>query len=210
MLLGRNGFGNDSFCKLLLRGDSLTDASPSARAVTNNGVTLTTDAAFPGGKCLVFGGAASLGLADSTVFDLTGASVATLDLFFKPTSLAAQQQIMSKGTDGTIGWALYVTTSGAVRLQYDTTTILTSALTLSAGTVGHIMLVKSGDYHAMFVNGLPAGSVSTATRPTASPYLNVGVLRNAGQNLNGRTAGLRWSPGIVRQNRGFTPPNREC
>ncbi len=204
--------GRDPFSKLLLTGDTLTDASTYARTVTNAGVTV----AAPVGEGLPVGFAKALNfnnaylyLPDNADFRLAAdaATDFTIDAWCKGSGCICSL------FDGTNGWAfiLYGNSYG-LTFSYGNAlaTFLASNDTPNTTVWNHCAVVRRNGTLFIYRNGAlkASGTLGAVTLP--STVFRVGAYSWSGSYsyFVGQIANLRVTKGLARWTRDFTPPTR--
>lgn len=146
---------------------TLTDSTRFA----NNGTKETANVPAPstgkigGGQSKTTGGTASdLQIASSMTYP-SGTADYTMDFWIKPNT-AGNYTFMMWGIDGSSHptFQLLTLTTGAVRLAYNSSTIMTTAGgTLTNGTYAHVVLTRSGNTHTFYINGTQSGSTTSSS-----------------------------------------------
>ena len=214
----RNGYGNDAFCKALLRGAAAADSSPSARTVTptSTNVNVTpTGSGLPAAFTACYAPSAVAGnmlCADSDDFWFSGDF--TVDLWVKPPpsgnfTVIGQMGAWMIGSD-TANYTVWLN-SLAADGAWDIATHGTG-VPVGYGVWQHLALVGFGNTYALAKNGLWESTPVTSSNrlKNATLGLNVGcslayTFPTSGQYCNVRVSkGIaRWTPG-----KSFTPPQR--
>ncbi len=200
---------NNSHIKLLLRGDSLTDASPNALALTNSGVTV---AAAPGGHPYAkvagyFDGVAGspLLIPDSDDFYMPGDYTHEFWIYRLRTGTEEHLYSQDSGSgNGNPRINLFIENDNICFYDYTysySAYLLRTSMTLLANTWYFVQFIRSGTTASIRINGVQAASATYAT-PTNSSYpFKIG----AGQSSTGNSAPFKgymvdWrsSKGVVR------------
>lgn len=222
----------------LLAGRSTADANTLSLLRFNgaNGSTTFTDEKgnvwTPSGSTMQistaqsqFGGASGTWTAANSDFISTpqaswnnfGGSNFTVELFTRPTSLAADRSMISMRNTGTTGWSLELQTNGSARLRalldgtWSDTRIVTAGGLVLVNVWTHIALVRNVNLYTIYVNGISSGTVTAVTgtpgMDTNAAPLRMGRGNSGGENsFNGFQDEMRIS-NIARYVSNFTPPS---
>ena len=220
-----NGFGNDSYTKLLLHcngandGTTFTDSSSSNKTVTATTVVTKTATKVLGTASAFFNNNRSsnhfkLSLATSADWEF-GSSDFTIDfwayvtandvIFMKRTNGSHDMQFNTNSNKLRFYWA---DSTGALQMH------LINATSVTTNTWHHVAVVKSGSTGYLFLDGhnetLTTNVMSTTLQDIGSGNLIIGDYPlNAVVSLNGYMDEIRISKGIARWTKSFTTPSRE-
>lgn len=212
------GDAHYSSVSLLLAGDgadgssTLTDSGPSARSPASVGTALiSTDQSKWGGSSVELTGSGDqVNYANNAAFNF-GSGAFTVELWVRPTSVAAAQVLCTNyGSSGT-GWSIAIAAGGDLGINlsgdgYD----ITASGALSANTWAHVAISGSSGSIKAFIDGTQAGSTFTgAVSLDSSMPLTVGALLFSGtwyDRLTGFVDDLRITKGVARYTGNFTPP----
>lgn len=207
---------NDRYAKLLLRGDSLTDASASVRPVTNSGVTVVdaTGANLPTGisKALSFDGSSYIYCANNLDFHF-GTGDFSIDLFANFASTSGGRTLVSAWQDSKRSFWFEYTSDGLYLFCSDNGTdydVHSISWTPAVGVVCHIAISRSASILKFFVNGVQAGSDQPLTTSfyASTANLTIGATSTGANLFSGQISNLRITKGLARWTRNFTPPMR--
>jgi len=148
-------------------------------------------------------------------FNLGSSTAFTIEGWFYPTNFPNGPTFISSAPTftGSVGhWALGVTTSGFVTLNYDgSSAITTTTNALTTGVWNHVAVTRTAlGVYTIYVNGAVATGTVTSTAQfgnTANPIW-VGAVQATGPTnyLIGYTNNIRITRGIVVYTGAFTPP----
>ena len=214
MLLGRNGFGNDSFVKLLVQpGTSIVDTAAGAAPHTltaHNSAAVVTDAAFPSGSAVSLGANGYVDTPSSEDWHLRDMDF-TIDCFVRPSPTYADFGFLGTTGQFLIGrqtsnnWKVWLNSTGADGAW--SLGIFDTGLVVSWGNVQHVALVRSGSSFLFFVDGATANILTSS----ASLKVDNSPLMSGNTYIpftNSYFSGLRISKGVARWTRPFTVPSR--
>ena len=190
--------------RLLLHGDTFTDNSHLATAVTNSGAVISTDqykyTAYPSSyfldnnNCLVMN--------SSNLF--TGNTEFTLEAWVYPTVNANAKTVFSWGdSNRSLGDGGVVSISGTSIVYYASGTRISGTVTLNAWN--HIAFVGNKTSMILFVNGVSQGSVNVNYSLASNADVKVGKNGNYSEYFTGYITEIRFS-NIARWTTDFTPP----
>ena len=170
--------GIDANTMLMLHlNNNVTDNSPTTpHTVTNVNVTFdATNKVFGSHSGSFNGTTAYLSVPDNADFDFSG-GIWTVDGRIRITSLAANRTIYYQATDATNYMAIYVMTTGAVRIYIRNTggvliDLSTGAGAITTNTFYHVEVTENGDDWYIFVNGIQQVYLSSTNR--AANYTGV-------------------------------------
>ncbi|GAB6035838.1 hypothetical protein JCM15519_03970 [Fundidesulfovibrio butyratiphilus] len=213
---------NDRYVKLLLRGDSLADASLAKHTVTNNSVSVVT----PGGtnapsgiaKALYFRGDISyLTIPYTTDFDFGNLDF-TVDAWICPSgSFTNNYALLQQYLDGNNRMDFLIYGGYGLRAQHErggAQYYAQGTCSFSSGIWTHLAWVRLGGVMRIYKDGvaipLNANTLTGAESfcvSTSAPY-HIGLWSVAPYYFPGQIANLRISKGFARWTRDFTPPRR--
>lgn len=215
------------YTKLLLHGEGannsvvFTDASPLLRGnatVYGNAKVSTAQFKFGSASILMDGAADALTYPTSSDWDF-GTGDFTIDAWVRIAAYGATPQVIVchplNGTDFSTRWLLYVQTDGAVNFDgyisnvSQGMNIASAAGTIPVNTWKHVAIVRSGNTFTLYVDGVSAGTASTANAiPTITGELVIGALDKSPLDwtINGHIDELRISKGIARWTATFNVP----
>ena len=211
------------YVALLLSGNGsngsavFTDNTLYPKTVTSVGnAQISTAQSKFGGSSASFDGTGDYLLVAGSSDDLAfGTGDYTIEMFVRPTNVAADVVLIDFRPAATNGYYLYLdcaATTGAVRVYINSAFRITGTTNLS-GAWHHIALCRSGSSTKLFIDGVQEGATWTD-----SSNMLVGVSRpvigcnGAGlglYSLNGYIDDLRITTGIARYTANFTPPAAE-
>lgn len=202
---------NNSHTKLLLRGDAIADASPNARALTNNGAVASATA--PAGhpyatKALSFNAASYLSVQSADF--AAGTNDFTFSGWFYSNALTANQGIFHLSTSflpsSHAGIALSYYGPGSIwQLNCDGSQFTYSTAQYAAWL--HWAVVKYNGYIKVYLNGVCVIIVATSYNVTHQ-YLVVGSFYNTNYRANGYMVGFKYDTKAALWTKNFTPPTR--
>jgi len=217
-ILDRNGFGNDSHARLLLRSSTFSGYSEfpncglDAVYFTKVGspVHVTSFSKF-NGSSIYFNGSSYIYSSYKSQFNFDSSMEFTVDFWMSTTSLAGVRVIMEQ-FDGQVGpgWTLYQ--NGTSLVLYSTGAIgsITNFFTAINTFVHFAWVQKPGVGTKLFRNGISTGLIGGyVTASTTSPNFSVGARDDAGPKYywTGHIDEARIS-NMARWWQNFTPPNR--
>lgn len=215
-IIGRKSGGDPLFTSvpLLLHFDgadgsvTFTDSSADARTVTRNFATISTAQSLFGGSSGLFSGGNSwLRLPAATSrFSMNGKDY-TIDLAFRPTALADYCLLNHRNSTSGIGWQIWTAPSGAIYIQGDGGSSLTTAASAyAAGVWNRLRISKVGGTVYIFVGGtfLVSGAVTIGN--SSSELLGIGRREVAGSFFyyDGYMDELRLTEGVARSTANYT------
>ena len=138
-----------------------------------------------------------------------GANNFTIEYWVYPISWSNGPTVIDfRGTQGTLGFTDYYSTSGVPNIYKEGTgTILTSNTAVSVNTWTHIAYVRNSNTMTIYVNGANTGGV-TDTTTWVAPSNNATFGAGYGLQLffNGYLDDLRVTKGVARYTSNFAPP----
>ena len=139
-----------------------------------------------------------------------GANNFTIEYWVYPISWSNGPTVIDfRGTQGTLGFTDYYSTSGVPNIYKEGTgTILTSNTAVSVNTWTHIAYVRNSNTMTIYVNGANTGGV-TDTTTWVAPSNNATFGAGYGLQLffNGYLDDLRVTKGVARYTSNFAPPS---
>jgi len=212
--------GIDSYTKLMLHGEDLSDSSGGAKAtsVFGSAASSAIQSKF-GGKSLYFNGVNSyLSFADSNDFDF-GSGDFTIDWWMYPTTTSGDIILYSQFVDLTsfIQVEIYNNVmyfyvgpdggNGGPFVYYYTGQLA------AFSNFSHFAWVRSGTSLKLYRDGTELALTSSATIlsktvPNISSVLTLGDRNGGGRSFTGYFDELRISKGIARWTSNFTPPTQ--
>jgi hypothetical protein len=211
----------DSYTKLLIHGDSLTDAT--GKTVTANGGVAVTSSQYKLvslGRSISFDGSGDyLTLADSADWAF-GSGDFTIDFGLYLNSIADGNAavIWSQYVGGPTYITVYVSNSSGdyrfgvqVRNNVGPELIMDSSrsITSPTGAWHHLALIRSGSVYYLSIDGdlgSSIGVMGTGVIPDVADSAYIGRRVDGSYELNGYLSELRVSKGIARWTANFTPP----
>lgn len=189
---------------------SFPDNSDSAHTVTATGDAQidTAEFKFGTGSALFDGNTDGLTVPNSSDFDFDSGDF-TIECWIRTSSLAANEFIINKRSGGATGWALLVTTAGAVQWQpIGQASLTSSAGLISVDTWHHVALTYSGTTTTIWVDGVSGGS---GTRSALTANAVDMMLGRRNDSASGYWTGwideVRVTTGVARYTANFTPPS---
>ncbi len=214
--------GIDSYTKLILHGDDLTDSATTPKIMTNNNVIVSSAQGKFGGKSLSFNGASYLKTPDASDWDF-GTEPFTYDAWVKGSSGGGT--VIAQGGTTTVGgetWGIplfNVNGSGYIFIRvyhsYTTKVEVTGTTYIDPSVWTHIAMVRDGSSIKTYVNGVldinePFSNLLVLNSATTYDVY-VGAKKYA-STTDGYYTGfideLRVSKGIARWTSNFTPPTQ--
>ena len=209
----------DSYTKLQIQGDSLTDAT--GKTVTANGGVAVTTSAFslPSlGRSIAFDGSGDyLTLADSDDWD-NGTGDFTYDFDLSLDSLPAEGLayiVIGQFTNAPNYWNVVLFRDGGTYhlalAAYRTGIewfVRRQLSALAINTFYNYRIVRTGSTIRLFQNGVQVGvdfSVAVEAFPNIADLLYIGRRADGNYELPGKISNLRVSKGIARSTGDFTP-----
>jgi Concanavalin A-like lectin/glucanases superfamily len=122
--------------------------------------------------------------------------------YYRTQGPGANAVYLFRQTNGQLEWAVYNST-GTVLLS-----IFSASSALTANTWNHVAIVRSGNTHTFYVNGVASGSPVTASYSAPAPQSNIYVGKSEGfaEYMNGYISNLRVVKGTAVYTSNFTPP----
>jgi hypothetical protein len=205
---------NNGFCKLNLRGQAVTDSSPSGKTVTNNNATLNTTTYKYNGSSYYFNGTnAYLSLADSVDWHFGGDDF-TIDLWINYQTTPDNDYLFAQDTN--IDNRLLIhNDSGIFKLRWVdggvwTEAVAESGQSITTNTWYHIAFVRNENEFSIYRNGTQtATNTETGFIPNFSNVLAI-ASRIGSKFTNAYIDELHIYKGIALYTRNFTPPNRSA
>ena len=207
---GDSFFGN---VVLLLPGDNnVNDASAYNRSVTAVGAASSASQSRWGGSSISFNGSGQyLTVADNAVLELGGSDFA-IELWLRTTQTTSYATLVSRGSAGFASgsWSLMLNASGAgsvalyaANFSTSTPMLLTSGVSVTDGSWHHVVWVRNGTQHSLYVDGTRYANVtSSITISDISSSLAIGTdLVFSDRDFSGFIDDLRITVG---SNRGYT------
>lgn len=222
----RNGYGNDAYCKLLLRGNAIADASPAGHSIVNSASPVTvvapTGTGLPSGftSALRFVKANSqrLQIADSPDWYF-GSGAFSIDFFVNFTSLAAGTSPViaaQRGASSGLAWQIMYDQASSKLSFYNSPDGTTWADPLNytwapaTGAFHHVYLGRLGSSLLLGIDGAAKANVtfSNSIYDSAQPLYIGHDGSNSSAYLDGQIVNLRISGGAHRWGKPFPVPNR--
>lgn len=155
-----------------LHGDALTDLSPSAHGITNNGVTVVADDLPYGTGILRFAGAENLEVANDPDWQF-GSGDFCVEAYIKPNNVHNGVIASQYGTSGATNrsWLLTTVDDGTFQcISYDspnssTGNSIVSAVEYVPGRYHHVAMSRVGTTLSLYVDGRLEGSLTLASDP---------------------------------------------
>ena len=220
IVVGRNGFGNDSRTKLLLHFDNSTlDSSVNNKTVTNYSTVDNATTYKFGAHSRYFNGTYFKLSADSD-FDF-GTNDFTIDLWFYKTSTQTWQCLLSNwDNNNSSNFMNFYLTNGSGKVSWDDRVTggpgenyLVSNSALSTNAWYHLAVVRYNGTSTLYINGVPqngTGTVHANNNLAYNHWIYSGYqYGDATTYLRGYMDELRISKGIARWTHNFSVPNRE-
>lgn len=210
-----NWSGNYSNVSLLLRGTNTpsyylpVDESPTPKTITRAGdATVSTSIFKYGGSALAFDGAG-----DYITAPVGGGNLSTVDytveFWVYPNSIGTAQGLLSIAASTGDCILISLLANGTIQQAYGGGPVLANPAVLSAGQWYHIALVRNGDIHYLFVNGVGASNSNAQSNTGTTIAVGVNIRGSAGTPLNGYMDDVRITRGVARYVANFTPPTGE-
>lgn len=228
----KNGFGNDSHCKLLLHcngtngSTTFTDseAGGSAKTITANGnAQISTAQSKFGGASGSFNGNATsyLSIPDDADFDF-GAGDFTIDLWTYLTEANRMQALICKGDSSATDYShgeFYFVVGSDNKASFDLCingnnhAAAIDTATLSINNWHHLAVVRYGADLYLFVDGIKkatgnASTLSVNNIGVGVKFSRYGDWNGGNRSINGYIDEVRVSKGIARWKSNFVIPNR--
>lgn len=201
---------NNSHTKLLLRGDSLTDASPNARALTNSGVTV---AAAPGGHPYAksagyFNGAAYLTTPNNSDFNLASYDF-TIQGWFDDLSSGTGGKALCCLRGNSYGYLIMLDqTANTISLWLSSTGAswdIASARPIGTyvkGVLNYFQLTRNGNNFETRINGAVTDNFTSSSPivfPVSNPFcVGANYYSTIGNQFIGYMVDFMLSVGIAR------------
>lgn len=200
--------GQDSYVNsvsLMLDGETLTDKSSSALAMTNNGVTVSSVQYKYGNSSLSFNGSSYIYTTTSSAI-VFGTGDFTIEFWIYFNSLSTYNIFDQRSTEPQIAPSLYMT-SNTIRYYINGADRITSSA-LSAQTWYHVAIVRSSGSTKLYINGTQSGSTYTDTNNYVGPNFWLGAYppNPVANLLNGYIDDFRVTKSAVYTSN-FTPPS---
>jgi hypothetical protein len=165
----------------------------------------TTQSKF-GGSSIYLDGTGDVLVGRSTPLAALGTGDFTLEFWAYPTNFADFRIVWdNRESDGSLtGFAFGFSASNTYLYTAGGFAITGSLPTLNAWN--HVALVRFGNGHKIYVNGVQVGSTYTAANNYSNQVLTIGQYFGTGNNYQGYLQDFRITRGIARYTSNFTPP----
>jgi hypothetical protein len=199
---------------LLLHGNgtngstTITDSSPSPKTVTafGNAQISTAQGKF-GEASIAFDGAGDYLSIPSNV-DFAFAGDATIEAWFRTSSIASIQHIYGQ-TTGLSGLVIYINTGGIIGVQTGTLAYRETSAIVTVDTWHFLSITKSSNTYRVWLNGIErsySGQAGTMLSTIPQNALNIGATATGTSGFNGYIDDFRVTKGVARYTANFTPP----
>lgn len=227
--VARIGGGIDAYTVLMLHGDgadgstTITDSSTSSHTVTAVGnAQIDTAYAKFGTGAIKFDGTGDYCTVPDHANWYLGADPFTIDLWWRPSSIAGRQPFCGQYADADNRWYFHATNASPTTVYFEfivrsggaNKAFYTShaGYTINIGDWYHIELVRTATNVYIFVNGVAneideVTPISTNEVPNLEAVLEVGAHTNHTSVINGHIDEFRITKGKARHTANFSVPS---
>lgn len=200
---------NNSHTKLLLRGDTIADASPNARSITNTGTV--TSVAAPGGHPYAktagyFNGSSNISAPTSSDFNFSSGAFTIRFWMYLP-SIGVSYSPIGRvyGSSPFTGWCIFIRQTGSLELYSNTNTLVFASATgvIAPSKWQFIQMSSNGTTVSFHVDGVSIGTWAGILQEYA-----IALLVGASQagSIVGNMCDVEVSQGIQRSSEVPTSP----
>ena len=172
------------------------NGTPSVQAFSPFAPTAAYSSSVVGGSGYFDGSGDYLSIANSTAFDF-GSGDFTIETWWYPTSISANQNILAKWWTGGSQWVLQWRSAGNFRFAWNSSSTADYSGSPQVNAWNYIAVVKSGSSLYFYLNGTRNATVGTIGSLTATTDpLTVGQFGNSStEYLSGYISGTRITKG---------------
>ena len=187
---------------------TITDASPNAFTITNNGSAVpATSNPFIGGSTKFNGSNQYLSLPSNQTPLTLGTTTFTVESWVYLTAYAGGgRSSVIYSTNSSNGFNYSIDSSGNVVVSASSVAVLltTSGVTVSLNSWNHIAVVRNGNTFTVYVNGVSYGTATNSINFTSAASPTIGT--ETDQYVSGYISNFRVVKGTAVYTANFTPP----